>query len=84
MTTTILIVEDEQAIADSIAYALRTDGFTPVHVSLGQHALDAMGYSDQLGTMDGAAMLASQERFIRKEVATNSGASLLKKLEGKS
>lgn len=38
----ILIVEDEQAIADSIAYALRTDGFTPLHVTLGQQALDAM------------------------------------------
>jgi two-component system catabolic regulation response regulator CreB len=42
MPGTILIVEDELAIADSIAYALRTDGFTPIHVSLGQHALDAM------------------------------------------
>jgi two-component system catabolic regulation response regulator CreB len=42
MPRTILIVEDELAIADSIAYALRTDGFTPVHVTLGQQALDAM------------------------------------------
>ena len=42
MTKTILIVEDEQAIADSIAYALRTDGFTPLHVALGQDALAAM------------------------------------------
>ena len=42
MSSTILIVEDELAIADSIAYALRTDGFTPLHVALGQHALDAM------------------------------------------
>jgi len=32
-------VEDEQAIADSIAYALRTDGFTPRHVTLGEQAL---------------------------------------------
>ena len=32
MSKTILIVEDEQAIADSIAYALRTDGFTPRHL----------------------------------------------------
>jgi two-component system catabolic regulation response regulator CreB len=39
---TILIVEDEQAIADSIAYALRTDGFTPLHVTLGEQALAAM------------------------------------------
>ena len=42
MPGTILIVEDELAIADSIAYALRTDGFDPVHVALGGLALDAM------------------------------------------
>jgi two-component system catabolic regulation response regulator CreB len=39
---TILIVEDEQAIADSIAYALRTDGYAPLHVTLGEQALAAM------------------------------------------
>ena len=38
----ILIVEDELAIADSIAYALRTDGYAPVHVGLGSAALAAM------------------------------------------
>jgi two-component system catabolic regulation response regulator CreB len=42
MSTTILIVEDELAIADSIAYALRTDGFTPRHVTLGEQALAAL------------------------------------------
>lgn len=42
MLPTILIVEDEVAIADSIAYALRTDGFAPQHVSLGQQALAAL------------------------------------------
>lgn len=42
MSRTILIVEDEAAIADSIAYALRTDGFAPLHVSLGEQALAAM------------------------------------------
>ena len=46
MPGTILIVEDELAIAESIAYALRTDGFTPLHVALGQHALDAMQAPD--------------------------------------
>ena len=46
MPRTILIVEDELAIAESIAYALRTDGFTPLHVALGQHALDAMQAPD--------------------------------------
>ena len=34
----ILIAEDEQAIADSIAYALRTDGFNAQHVTLGAAA----------------------------------------------
>ncbi|MCC7599734.1 two-component system response regulator CreB [Janthinobacterium sp. FW305-129] len=42
MSKTVLIVEDEQAIADSIAYALRTDGFTPCHVMLGEQALAAL------------------------------------------
>ncbi len=42
MSKRILIVEDEQAIADSIAYALRTDGFTPRHVTLGEQALDLL------------------------------------------
>ncbi|WP_215407625.1 two-component system response regulator CreB [Janthinobacterium sp. JC611] len=42
MSKTVLIVEDEQAIADSIAYALRTDGFTPRHVMLGEQALAAL------------------------------------------
>jgi two-component system catabolic regulation response regulator CreB len=42
MSRTILIVEDELAIADSIAYALRTDGFTARHVTLGSAALEAM------------------------------------------
>lgn len=42
MEKRILIVEDELAIADTIAYALRTDGFVPQHVSLGQAALQAL------------------------------------------
>ncbi|NHZ93812.1 two-component system response regulator CreB [Massilia sp. CCM 8733] len=46
MPVTILIVEDELAIADSIAYALRTDGFVARHVSLGAQALQAMRESD--------------------------------------
>jgi two-component system catabolic regulation response regulator CreB len=39
---TILIAEDELAIADSIAYALRTDGFLARHVSFGAAALAAL------------------------------------------
>lgn len=38
----VLIVEDEAAIADSISYALRTDGFSPHHVTLGETALAAL------------------------------------------
>ena len=37
---TILIVEDEVAIADTIIYALGTDGMQTVHCMLGQAALD--------------------------------------------
>lgn len=36
---TVLVVEDEQAIADTIVYALRTDGFEPVWKTTGSEAL---------------------------------------------
>lgn len=36
---TVLVVEDEQAIADTIIYALRTDGFDPVRTATGGEAL---------------------------------------------
>lgn len=39
MASDILIVEDEAAIADTIAYALRAEGFTPHRCSLGEEAL---------------------------------------------
>jgi two-component system catabolic regulation response regulator CreB len=39
---TILVVEDEPAIADNIAYALTTEGFVPLVCSTGKEALDAM------------------------------------------
>jgi two-component system catabolic regulation response regulator CreB len=42
MSQTILIVEDEVAIAENLCYALATDGFIPKHVSLGQDALDLL------------------------------------------
>lgn len=42
MSKTILIVEDESAIAANLSYALATDGFTPQHVLLGQQALDLL------------------------------------------
>ncbi|MES2049736.1 MAG: two-component system response regulator CreB [Pseudomonadota bacterium] len=42
MDKSILIVEDESAIADTLAYALTTDGFTAHHVTLGQSALDLL------------------------------------------
>jgi two-component system, OmpR family, catabolic regulation response regulator CreB len=40
MRITVLIVEDETAIADTIQYALETEGFTPVLAATGQEALE--------------------------------------------
>ena len=42
MSSTILIVEDETAIADTLCYALATEGLLPHHVTLGQQALDLL------------------------------------------
>jgi len=39
---TILVVEDEAAIAETITYALQTEGFTPVWKSTGRDALAAL------------------------------------------
>lgn len=39
---TVLVVEDEQAIADTIVYALRTEGFEPVWKTTGREALAAL------------------------------------------
>ncbi|MDX2023827.1 MAG: two-component system response regulator CreB [Deltaproteobacteria bacterium] len=39
MPSTVLLVEDESAIADNVLYALRTAGFVAVWRSLGQEAL---------------------------------------------
>ncbi len=38
----ILIIEDESAIADTIAYALKTEGFTPHRSELGGEALERL------------------------------------------
>jgi two-component system catabolic regulation response regulator CreB len=42
MAATILVVEDEPAIADNIAYALKTDGFGVVCCGTGAEALEAL------------------------------------------
>jgi two-component system catabolic regulation response regulator CreB len=42
----ILIVDDEPAIADTLAYVLRTDGFEPVCMGLGELALRAVQAGD--------------------------------------
>lgn len=39
----ILVVEDEPSIADTLLYALRTEGFAAEHVLLGAEALDLHG-----------------------------------------
>lgn len=40
---TILVVEDESAIAETIVYALRTEGFEPLWKTTGGEALEALG-----------------------------------------
>ena len=42
MQRTILIIEDEAAIADNLSYALQAEGFHAHHVSLGEHAVDVL------------------------------------------
>lgn len=42
---TILVVEDEQAIADTIVYALKTEGFEPVWAGTGREALATLARS---------------------------------------
>jgi two-component system, OmpR family, catabolic regulation response regulator CreB len=42
MSATILIVEDEPAIAANVEYALRTDGFRPLCAALGAEALEIL------------------------------------------
>ncbi len=44
MRATILIVEDEPAIAANVEYALRTDGFEVVHVTLASQALEVLAH----------------------------------------
>ncbi len=46
---TILVVEDEQAIAETITYALQTEGFAPVWKSTGREALAVL--ADQVVTL---------------------------------
>ena len=45
MRVTVLIVEDETAIADTIQYALETEGFDPIVAATGQEALDRLSSS---------------------------------------
>ncbi|MGD8837396.1 MAG: two-component system response regulator CreB [Desulfobacteraceae bacterium] len=46
MGSTVLIVEDETAIADTIQYALETEGFTPLLAAAGNEALECLASSD--------------------------------------
>lgn len=53
MSGDILIIEDESAIADTIAYALKTEGFTPHRSELGGEALERLRReSFQLAILD--------------------------------
>ncbi len=44
----ILIVEDESSISDSVAYALRTEGFTPICCETGGSALEQLQTKEPL------------------------------------
>jgi two-component system catabolic regulation response regulator CreB len=46
MSTRILIVDDEPAIADTLAYALKTEGFAVEYAGLGREALTAIRNND--------------------------------------
>ena len=39
---TILIIDDEPSVADTIVYALRSEGFHPVWCATGQTGLEAL------------------------------------------
>jgi two-component system catabolic regulation response regulator CreB len=51
-TAQILIVEDEPAIADTLCYALRGEGYAPQWVSTGETALAAVGANTALVILD--------------------------------
>ena len=42
MAASILIIEDEPAIADTLTYALKSEGYIPHHHTLGKEGLDAL------------------------------------------
>jgi len=52
MKPRILIVEDEPGIADTLQYALRTDGFEPLWAATGEEALQKMSAQPALVILD--------------------------------
>jgi len=52
MKPRILIVEDEPGIADTLQYALRTDGFEPLWAATGEEALQKMTAQPSLVVLD--------------------------------
>jgi two-component system catabolic regulation response regulator CreB len=52
MKPRILIVEDEPGIADTLQYALRTDGFEPLWAATGEEALQKMAAQPALVILD--------------------------------
>ena len=62
MKPKILIVEDEPGIADTIQYALRTDGFEPAWCATGEEAL-ARATGERAGARDPRRRPARRERL---------------------
>ena len=72
MKPRILIVEDEPGIADTLQYALRTDGFQPVWVATGEAALaDAQAHPPALVILDVGLPDASGFEIFRRLRATS-------------
>jgi len=68
----ILIVEDEQAIADTLIYALESDGLATEHCLLGCEALAALGRGGfdlmllDVGLPDIFSSARSRHRVVRR------------------
>ena len=73
MSPIILVVEDEPGIADTIRYALATDGFAPILCATGEEALATLGaHSVALVVLDvGLPDMSGFELFKRIQAQTD-------------
>ena len=73
MLPRILIIEDEPAIADTLLYALKTEGFAPEWCATGRAGLAALETAERAGrafalvVLDVAHLLTSRERLVLEQ-----------------